>query len=89
MRSTFCLLLRILRNGRGGEELEYVRDNSIIARVIDDTSIEVEGNLTSLSQAALELLHREGIEWKTVAGPRYWTFNGVTLAELRRKLEDE
>jgi hypothetical protein len=62
-----------------GEELEYVRDNSIIARVIDDTSIEVEGNLTSLSQAALELLHREGIEWKTVAGPRYWTFGGVTL----------
>ena len=70
-----------------GEELEYVRDSSIIAKVIDDTSIEVDGNLTSLSQAALELLHREGIEWKTVAGPRYWTFGGVTLAELRRQLE--
>ena len=72
-----------------GEELEYVRDSSVIAKVIDDTSIEVDGNLTSLSQAALELLHREGVQWKTVQGPRYWTFGGVTLAELRRQLEDE
>lgn len=76
-------------NIKPGEELEYVRDTSVIAKVIDDTSIEFDGNLTSLSQAALELLHREGIEWKTVAGPRYWTFGGVTLAELRRQLEDE
>lgn len=76
-------------NIKPGEELEYVRDSSVIAKVIDDTSIEVDGNLTSLSQAALELLHREGVEWKTVAGPRYWTFGGVTLAELRRQLEDE
>lgn len=76
-------------NIKPGEELEYVRDTSVIAKVIDDTSIEVDGNLTSLSQAALDLLHREGVEWKTVAGPRYWTFGGVTLAELRRQLEDE
>ena len=76
-------------NIKPGEELEYVRDTSVIAKVIDDTSIEVDGNLTSLSQAALELLHREGVQWKTVQGPRYWTFGGVTLAELRRQLEDE
>jgi hypothetical protein len=74
---------------RPGEELEYVRDSSVIAKVIDDISIEVDGNVTSLSQAALELLHREGIEWKTVAGPKYWTFGGVTLSELRHRLEDE
>lgn len=76
-------------NIKPGEELEYVRDSSVIAKVIDDTSIEVDGNLTSLSQAALELLHREGVQWKTVQGPSYWTFGGVTLTELRRQLEDE
>lgn len=74
---------------RPGEELEYVRDSSISAIVIDDSSIEVDGKSTSLSQAALELLHKEGVEWKTVAGPKYWTYGGVTLAELRRQLEDE
>ena len=74
---------------RPGEELEYVRDSSISAKVIDDSSIDVNGKSTSLSQAALELLHNEGIEWKTVAGPKYWTYGGVTLAELRRQLEDE
>ena len=72
-----------------GDTIEYVRDNSVVATIIDDTSIEVDGKASSLSVAALELLHAEGLDWKTVAGPRYWTYNGDTLAELRHRRESE
>ena len=72
-----------------GETLEYVRDNSITAKIVDDRSIEIDGNITSLSLSALELLHKEGLDWKTVQGPRYWMHNGVTLSELRRRQENE
>jgi len=34
------------------ETLEYVRDNSITARIVDDRSIEIDGNTTSLSLSA-------------------------------------
>ena len=72
-----------------GETLEYVRDNSITAKIVDDRSIEIDGNINSLSLSALELLHKEGLDWKTVQGPRYWMHNGVTLSELRRRQENE
>ena len=29
-----------------GETLEYVRDNSITAKIVDDRSIEIDGNIT-------------------------------------------
>jgi hypothetical protein len=72
-----------------GAELEYVREPSVKAIVTGDTTIEFEGQSTSLSSAALDLLHREGLEWKTVNGPQYWMSEGVVLSELRKRIENE
>ncbi len=67
-----------------GDELEYLRDPAIRSEVIDDTNIEFEGQKTSLSAATLELIRREGLKWKTVAGPQFWGQGGVSLSEMRR-----
>jgi hypothetical protein len=72
-----------------GAELTYVRDTEVKAIVTGDTTIEFEGETSSLSAAALILLNREGFQWKTVAGPHYWMSNGVILNELRKRLEGE
>ena len=69
------------------DELEYPRDNSVKAYVVDDTAIQLDGQITSLSTASHDLLAKEGINWKTVQGPRFWMSNGEILSELRKKLE--
>ncbi len=72
-----------------GAELEYVREPSVKAIVTGDTTIEFEEQSASLSSAALDLLHREGLEWKTVNGPQYWMNEGVVLSKLRKRIENE
>lgn len=72
-----------------GAELDFSRDENQKCRVVNDRQIEFEGQLTSLSSAALILLKRIG--WTTnhkVQGPLYWLYNGEPLSERRLRLED-
>lgn len=64
-----------------GDVLTYARDESVTATVVADKKIEFEGEVTSLSKAALTLLHREGYKWKQANGWVYWMKEGETLAE--------
>ena len=64
-----------------GDVLTYARDDSITATVVADKKIEFEGNVTSLSRAALTLLHRDGYKWKQANGWAYWMKDGETLGE--------
>lgn len=64
-----------------GEVLTYARDDSITATVVADKKIEFEGEVMSVSRAALVLLHRDGYKWKQANGWTYWTKNDETLAE--------
>ncbi len=64
-----------------GDVLIYARDESITATVVTDKRIEFEGQVTSLSGAALTLLHRDGYKWKQANGWSYWIKNGETLVE--------
>lgn len=70
-----------------GAELHFSRDDSITARVIGRTgseSIEYKGKATSLSLSAQEILgYRYG-----VAGTEYWSYEGETLDERRRRMEE-
>ncbi|MDO8490337.1 MAG: GIY-YIG nuclease family protein [bacterium] len=71
-----------------GAELTFIRDENVKARVMDawsPRSIEFRGEITSLSHAAQQVL---GYEYK-VSGTDYWTFEGETLDERRRRLEGE
>jgi len=71
-----------------GDTLLYAKDESVTATVVGEKKIEFEGTLTSVSKAALTLLHREGYMWKTANGWSYWMKDGETLAERAARFED-
>jgi hypothetical protein len=64
-----------------GDILSYAKDDSISATVVSENKIEFEGEVLSLSKAALKLLHREGYAWKQANGWVYWMKDGETLSE--------
>ena len=75
-----------------GDVLTYAKDEAITATVVADKKIEFEGEVTSLSRAALVLLHRDGYKWKQANGWAYWMKDGETLGERVEKfaeVEDE
>ena len=72
-----------------GSLLTHYEDETITAEVIDDRRIRFEGKETSLSAAALIVLHRQGFGWQSARGALYWSYNGETLAERRSRMEDE
>jgi len=73
-----------------GASLTFVRDETIVATVVDDKNVEINGLATSLSQSALDILtKRFGKTWSTVRGPDYWVYENETLSERRLRLEEE
>ena len=74
-----------------GTELRFLYDESFVCKTLNENNkIEYEGNEYSLSGLARKLLV-ENQGWKdqrSVAGPRYFTYQGNTLADLRNAQED-
>lgn len=68
-----------------GSELIFSRDESKKAKVVDDRNIEFNTEVTSLSTSAQKIL---GYDYG-VAGTDYWTYDGETLTERRKRIEDE
>jgi hypothetical protein len=68
-----------------GAELLFINDENIKIKVIDNRSVEFNGEATSLSKAAQEAL---GVNWPA-QGPIYWMYNGETLDDRRRRMENE
>ena len=69
-------------------EIYFSRDESKKAKVIDlhsSQSIEYNGEITSLSTSAQKIL---GVNYG-VAGTDYWMYDGETLDERRRRIENE
>ena len=72
-----------------GSILTFTKDQSITATVVDNKRIEFEGETTSLTAAALTVIHRMGYKWQKIAGPVYWEFEGETLSERRDRMDAE
>lgn len=68
-----------------GAELTFSRDESIKATVVDNQSISFRGETTSLSASAQKIL---GYDY-SVAGTSYWLYDGETLDERRKRIENE
>jgi len=66
-----------------GSILTFTRDELITVKVINETKIEYNGEVTSLSDAAQKVLD---VPYK-VAGTLYWEYEGETLDERRRRYE--
>ena len=67
-----------------GAEIVFSRDKNKKAKILDDRSIEYNGESTSLSTSAQKIL---GYNYG-VAGTDYWMFDGETLDERRRRIEN-
>lgn len=69
--------------------LTFSRDESITAVVLPDNKVEYLGDVCSLSGAALNALKKLGYQTKAASGSEYWMFEGETLDERRRRIEEE
>ncbi len=67
-----------------GASLSFYNDENITAKVIDKKQIEFQGSPTSLSSSAQKLLGFHN----AVAGTLYWMYEGETLDERRRRMEN-
>ena len=65
-------------------ELQFVQDSSITATIVGDKKIKFEDEEMSLSGAAKIILERKG-RYGSVAGTKYWEYNGKTLYEWREQ----
>ncbi len=75
-----------------GEEIMFMFDDSISARVVDDKNlVEYQGEKYSVSALALKLLveKRDWLESTHVNGWRFFVKDGITLSELRDRLESK
>jgi hypothetical protein len=70
-----------------GAELALSRDENITARVVPGNRVEFEGEMMSLSAAALVALHRLGYTTPSAQGSVYWSYQGELLDEIRQRLE--
>ena len=65
-----------------GEQLTFSLDSNVKAIVVDDSHIEFDGQLASLSRMAIVLLKRRGITRTSVQGTKYWLYNGVPVGDI-------
>lgn len=73
-----------------GTELQLAKDPKIICTTFDDgNKVDYLGDVTSLSDAALQAHNALGDDWPTVSGPWAWTYKGKRLDDMRREIEDE
>lgn len=73
-----------------GTELQLAKDPKIICTTVDDgNKVNYLGDITSLSDAALQAHNALGDDWPAVSGPWAWMHQGKRLDDLRREIEDK
>jgi len=72
-----------------GDVLTSSRDDSITATVAEGGKVNYDGEVLSLSAAALKALHSLGYKTPAASGSDYWKFDGELLDERRRRIEAE
>lgn len=71
-----------------GTELIFTRNENIKCTVIPDDKVEYENKQYSLSGLADKLLRELGYNWKSVQGSNFFEYNGKTLYQIKKDLED-
>ena len=70
-----------------GALLTFSRDENLTATVVEGGKILYQGEVLSLSAAALMILHALGYKTSSASGSEYWMFDGEILDERRRNKE--
>lgn len=68
-----------------GAELTFINDENTKVKVVDNRTVLLNGEVASLSGAAQKVM---GVEWPA-QGPVYWTYEGETLDERRKRYESQ
>lgn len=76
-------------NIKPGSILKSVFDENAICKVIDNKYVNYIGERLSLSEAALRVARATNRNWPAVAGPDYWLYEGETLMQIRKNLEED
>lgn len=71
-----------------GATLVFVKDEDVSCEVVSNKKVRFAGEEMSVSLAAQKALEMQGLNWKAVQGPVYWQYEGETLDERRRRLEE-
>ena len=73
-----------------GEDICFVDDPSIKARVVDDKKVEFEGKIWKLSPLTREIQTRRNAlnNSGSYSGPDFWTYQGMRLSTLMQKEGD-
>jgi len=72
-----------------GTILTFSKDRDITCKIVDNKSVEFEGDIHSLSSSARVIINRMGYNWSQVQGPVYWMFENESLQERRLRMEHE
>jgi hypothetical protein len=72
-----------------GSMLRFAKDENVICTIAGHGKVEFEGQIMSLSAAALIAVRRLGYNWSAVSGSDYWKFEDETLVARRLRFEDE
>jgi hypothetical protein len=70
-----------------GSILEYTSDPSITCQVSDASNVVFNGQVTSLSKAAVMANASRGGKARALTGPIWWLFQGETLGSIRDQRE--
>jgi hypothetical protein len=72
-----------------GATLHLARDPNITCTTVDDRNqVEFNGDVTSLSDAAIQAFRSLGYDVIALSGPWAWTWKGRRLDEIRREIEE-
>ena len=74
-------------NIQPGTQLEFYKDKTITCEVVDQTKVRFRDKVTSLTNSADIILREMGYDWSSVHGPKWWTYQGKSLSELRNEKE--
>ncbi len=76
-------------NIKPGELLEFTRDSTITATVHDQSTIDFDGKITSLSGATVDILNPNRDSNARYNGVLFWKYKGQTLYQLRKDKRGE
>ena len=67
-----------------GEEINYISDKNIVAKVVSDNEVEFEGEIYKLSPLTREIETRKGTVNKSGSyqGAQYWEYQNIRLADI-------
>lgn len=72
-----------------GTELKLAQDPSVTCKTVDDRNkVEFQGEITTLSDAALQACRSLGYDWTAISGPWAWTLDGRRLDDIRREIDE-